>query len=179
MSNQTLIVLAWELHEQGVPHTHIAQRLNRHRETIILWIQAIKEYGLTSFLERYGQAKKGHRIHRQVDPILKRWIWQIREREMDCCGQKIKYWLDKEHGVSVSVPKIYEILKEKYIVKSKWKKNKARGPVPTATTPRLGWAHYQPQEIPALTDHLEQFLWRYHYQRPHIGLGMRPPLSIT
>jgi len=136
MINQTLITLAWELHEQGVPKTHIAHKLGKHRETIILWIQGIQAYGLLGFLERYNQAKKGTRVGRQVDPILKRWVWEIREKEMDCCGQKIQYFLKKDHDISLSVPKIYEILKEKLIIKSKWKKNQPRGPIPTATHAR-------------------------------------------
>lgn len=136
MINQTLITLAWELHEQGVPKIHIAQQLGKHRETIILWIQGIETYGLLGFLDRYENAKKVPRIHRQVDPILKRWVWEIREKEMDCCGQKIQYFLREDHGVSLSVPKIYEILKEKLVIKSKWKKNQLRGPVPHAEKPR-------------------------------------------
>jgi len=36
---------------------------------------------------------------------------------------KDQYFLEKEYGISVSVPKIYEILAEKYVIKSKWKKN--------------------------------------------------------
>lgn len=55
---------------------------------------------------------------------------------MDCCGQKILYFLKKERGISLSVPKIYEILAEKYKIKSKWKKNQIRGLVPKATRPR-------------------------------------------
>jgi len=136
MTNQTLITLAWELYEQGVPKTHIAQRLGKNRETIILWIQQVEHHGLLEFLSLYEEAKKGPRIHRQVDPILKRWVWEIREREKECCGQKIQYFLTLEHGISISVPKIYEILKEKLIIKSKWKKNQVRGPIPVATKPR-------------------------------------------
>lgn len=136
MTNHTLITIAWELHEQGIPKTHIAQQLGKHRETIILWIQGIEHYGLLGFLERYDRAKKVPRIHRQVDPILKRWIWEIREREYDCCGQKVAYFLEKEHGVSISTPKIYEILKEKLIIKNRWNKNVVRGPIPTASHPQ-------------------------------------------
>ena len=44
--------------------------------------------------------------------------------------------IDKEQGVRLSVPKIYEILKEKYVIRSKWKKNRRRGPVPRARGPR-------------------------------------------
>ena len=36
----------------------------------------------------------------------------------------------------LSVPKIYEILREKYVIRSKWKKNRRRGPVPVAGGPR-------------------------------------------
>lgn len=67
---------------------------------------------------------------------MKRWVWALREREMGCCGQKIAYFLEREHGVHLSVPKIYEVLHEKYVIRSKWKKRQARGPVPQAQRPR-------------------------------------------
>ena len=136
MTNETLIVLCWELYEQGIPKTRIAQRLGKHRETIHLWIKGIRGAGLISFLDKYTKAKKGERKKRQVDPIVKRWVWEIREREYDCCGQKIQYFLNLEHGIHLSVPKIYEILSEKYVIRSKWKKNQARGQIPKASQPR-------------------------------------------
>lgn len=136
MNTLTLIVLAWELHQEGISKSHIAKQLGKNRETIIRWIQGIISLGLLGFLEAFQQAKKGPRAKRQVDPVLKRWVWSIREREFDCCGQKIAYYLTKEHQVSMSVSKIYEVLKEKYIIKSKWKKNQARGPIPQANMPR-------------------------------------------
>ena len=136
MTNGTLITLCWELYEEGVPKNHIAQRLGKHRETIHLWIKGILESGLLLFLERYHQAKKGKRKRRQVDPMVKRWVWEIREREYDCCGQKIQYFLKREQGIHLSVPKIYEILSEKYAIRSRWKKNKQRGKTPRASRPR-------------------------------------------
>jgi len=136
MQNSTLITLCWELYEQGIPKTHIAKRLDKHRETIGIWIKAIEEYGLQSFLDKHLQAKKGERKRRQVDPIVKSWVWEIREREYECCGQKIQYFLKLEHAVHLCVPKIYEILAEKYVIRSKWKKNKKRGAVPKASKPR-------------------------------------------
>ncbi len=283
MNTFTLITLAWELHQQGIPKQHIANQLGKHRETIILWIQGVEQYGLLGFLDHYQKAKKGPRIHRQVDPILKRWVWEIREREKDCCGQKIQYFLQREYHMSVSVPKIYEILKEKLIIKSKWKKNQARGPVPIAFEPReviqmdtidfgelfaftavdicsreadifiapaltasygyqflqrsmqrrfhghvallqtdggsefkeefkyhvhefcdrhrvarpykkneqsyiesfnrtvrkecLGWIKYRTDQLPLCVSLVEEFLDRYHYHRPHMGIGMKPPLT--
>lgn len=136
MEKSTEIVLAWELFEQGLSKSAIARRLGRHRETIIIWIKQIEEQGLDSFLEASIKACKVPRPTRQVDPVVKRWIWAIREREHNCCGQKIAYFLEKEHAVKVSVPKIYEVLAEKYILRSKWKKNQVRGEAPQAQSAR-------------------------------------------
>lgn len=281
--NITKITLAWELYEAGIPKAHIASRIGVQRETVHLWIKDILNNGLTDFLDRYSKAKKGQRVKRQVDPVLKRWVWEIREREMDCCGQKIIYFLDKEYGVKLSLAKVYEILAEKYVIKSKWKHNQARGAVPHAFKAReviqmdsidfggifaftavdifsreaditlapeltsqygadfldtcmqrrfnshsdliqadgghefkdkfkakvynytdrfrisrpykkneqsyiesfnrtvrkecLGWSKYNPNQIPKLTQLVNQFLDRYHYHRPHLGLGLKPPLE--
>lgn len=283
MSNTSLIVLAWELFNQGVPKLTIARDLGKHRETIHLWIKGIETHGLKEFLDLYEEAKKGPRSGRQTDPILKRWVWKIRDREKDCCGQKIAYFLKQEHGAALSVPKIYEILAEKYVIKSKWKKNQPRGPVPHPEGPReaiqmdtvdfgglfaftgidcftrevdvlvtpeltsrcgyvflrqsmsrrfdghveliqtdggpefkdqfgdhvseycdrhrvarsykkneqafiesfnrslrkecLGWIKYKSNQLADCTEMVESFLQRYHYHRPHMGLGMKPPLS--
>jgi transposase len=136
MLNETLITLCEELYQQGLPKSHIAARLGKNRETIHIWIKGIEQYGLIGFLDRYRQAKKGERAKRKANPLVKRWIWGIREREYNCCGQKIQYFLNLEHGIHLSVPKIYEILSEKYIIRSKWKKNKVRGEVPKASMPR-------------------------------------------
>ena len=40
----------------------------------------------------------------------------------------------------------------------------------------LGWSKYKASEIPQLTLWVEKWLRYYHYVRPHISLGMRPPL---
>ena len=70
-------------------------------------------------MDRYQQAKeRGAEETRQVDPVVKRQVWAIREREYDCCGQKIQYFLKLEQGTHLSVPKIYEILAEKYVIRS-------------------------------------------------------------
>lgn len=136
MTNETLITLCWELHDQGIPKSRIAQRIGKNRETIHLWVKGIEKDGLLGFLDKYRQAKQGERAKRNANPFVKRWIWEIREREYDCCGQKIQYFLQHEHGIHLSVPKIYEILAEKYVLRSKWQKNQVRGAVPKAFNPR-------------------------------------------
>jgi hypothetical protein len=90
------------------------------------WIAGIKQQGLDTFLTAHTNAKKGE-PKRQVDALLKRKIWAIREREKDCCGQKIRYFLEKEHGITVAVLKIYEILAKNYILRDKKKKNRKVG----------------------------------------------------
>ena len=132
----TQIVLAWDLHQQGLNNTHIATHLGRHRETVRLWLKSIQELGLSAFLEQHQQAAKQPRPARQVRMSTKLLIWAIREREHGCCGQKIAYFLEKEHQITLSVPKIYEVLAEKYVLRSKWQKNQKRGQLPEAQAPR-------------------------------------------
>lgn len=284
MTNLTLIALAFELRTEGVLIQNIAQRLGKHRETIGLWLQQIDRLGLEGFLNQYERAKKIPRVRRQIDPVIKRWIWDIREREMDCCGEKIGYFLQQEHQIKVANSKIYEVLAEKYQLRSKWKKNTERGLIPTAQSPRevvqmdsidfggvfaftgidiftreadiflapeltanfgykflrqsmarrfdshvhliqtdggsefkeefkqnvanfcdrhrvarpykkneqsfiesfnrtvrkecLGWTKYKQDQISGCQKMVESFLQRYHYHRPHMGLGMRTPLMV-
>lgn len=283
MKNETLITLCWELYEQGVPKAHIAERLEKNRETIHIWVKGVEQYGLLEFIERYHQSKKGERQKRKSNPIVKRWVWEIREREFDCCGQKIQYFLKNEHQLNLSVTKIYEILSEKYVIRPDWQKNQVRGQIPKASNPRevvqmdtidfgaiyaftaidiftkeadiliapeltarfgreflyqsmgrrfdghvyliqtdggpefkadfkdsvlsfcdghrvarpyrkneqsyiesfnrtvrkecLGWNKYETRQIKECTGMVEEFLLRYHYHRPHMGLNMTPPLS--
>lgn len=285
MNQLTKITIAWELFGQGIPKSHIASQIGVHRETISEWSKGIQENpeGLMGFLEEYSNAKRGQRIRRQIDPMIKEWVWNIRKREKDCCGLKIQYFLQKEHGVKPAISKIYEILEEKFTIKRKWKKNVLRGEVPEAHKPRevvqmdsidfggvfaftsvdifsreadiylsprltanygytflkqamtrrfnsfvdtiqtdggsefeedfsdhvleytnyhriarpykkneqsfiesfnrtvrkecLGWIKYKPSEIPEMRGYVEEFLDRYHYHRPHIGCGMKPPLE--
>lgn len=283
MEQVTKIVIVKELLTQGMPKTQIARDLGISRRTVIRWSQALeKQGGLEAFLDSYERAKKGPRQKRKVDAILKRRIWAIREKYHQCCGQKIQYFLEKEYGIQVSVTTIYKVLREKYQLRSKWKKNQKRGELPTAQAPReviqmdtvnfgsvfaftavdiysresdvllrpalealdgqmflqtcmprrfdgfvkviqtdggsefkrefqdiapryclihrvarpykkneqafiesfnralrkecLGWAKYTAAQIPQLTLQVEDWLRYYHYERPHMSLGMRPPL---
>ena len=133
----TKIILAHELLEAGISKGNIAKHLGVSRRTIIRWSQATEKHGsLDAFLEHYQQAKKGARRERKTDALLKRRIWALREKYHQCCGQKIQYFLQKEYGMHVSVTTIYKVLSEKYQLRSKWQKNKARGPIPTAKAAR-------------------------------------------
>lgn len=41
----------------------------------------------------------------------------------------------------------------------------------------LGWSKYKKKDIPALTREVDDWLVYYHTRRPHLSLGMRPPLG--
>src|SRR3989344_4024120 len=138
MNQLTKVVLAWELFEQQVPKVHIGKQLCVHRETVRIWIRGIQNNanGLQGFLKEYERAKKGERAKRKVDGLLKARIYRLREENRNCCGQKIQQYLQDEYGISLGIKAIYKIIGEKYKLRSKWKKNKQRGPVPKATKPR-------------------------------------------
>ena len=134
--NLTKITIAWEMYESGIPKAHIASKLGVNRETIHIWIKEITEVGLLEFLDQYIQAKKGERSKRKIDGLLKSRIYRLREDYRDCCGQKIREFLFDEYGITLSTTTIYKVLGEKYQLRSKWKKNQIRGPIPEADGPR-------------------------------------------
>ncbi len=134
--NLTKITIAWEMYESGVPKAHIASKLQLTRETVHIWIKAIQEYGLLEFLDNYTNAKKGSRENRKIDGLLKARIYKLREDYRDCCGQKIREFLFDEYGITLSTTTIYKVLGEKFKLRSKWKKNQIRGPIPEADRPR-------------------------------------------
>lgn len=138
MQQATKIILAWELFEQGIGKGHIAEQLGVNRETVRLWLRGIKNHQdeLLGFLEQYRTAKKGERAKRKVNGLLKARIYRIREENRDCCGQKIQHYLEDEFGIHLSTTTIYEILAEKYKLRSKWRKNQQRGELMQAQAPR-------------------------------------------
>lgn len=136
MVTVSLVELAFELHQVGVSPDEIAEKVGKHRATVYRWLAGIRLYGIRRYLERYRTAKKGRRQRRKTDPIIKDRVFKIREEFHHCCGEKIQYWMRKRHGSSPSLTTIYRILGERYALRSKWRKNMKRGPVPRAETPR-------------------------------------------
>lgn len=285
MNQIAKIALAFELSQQDIPRLHIAKQIDVGRATLYRWLSGIEKAGdLERFLDQYLSSKKGERAKRKVDGLLKLKVWNLRNK-YDCCGQKIRYFLDEDYGIDLGVKTIYKILKERYKLRSKWKKNQKRGPIPKASRAReviqmdtvdfgevfaftgidiyskevdvilrpsltsrdgaifldtcmgrrfgghtdllqvdggpefknefkrkvffyadrfriarpykkneqsyiesfnrslrkecLGWTKYKLKELPTLTKEVEDYLIYYHQKRPHIGLGMRPPLKTT
>lgn len=135
--NITKISLCWELAQQGVPQTHIAKQLDVDRVTVYRWLLGIQKTGdIELFIDNYLTCKKGERAKRKVDGLLKARIYNLREKYNNCCGQKIRYFLNEEYHQDLGVKAIYKILKEKYKLRSKWKKNQKRGNTPRAEKPQ-------------------------------------------
>lgn len=134
MGSVTYPEYAWNLYQAGVTVEEIAVKLGVHRATIYRWCRLIKRYGIREFLRRYKGAKRRKRAKRidpRVEPLL-----LARRREKDECGQKLRYWLKKVHGILVSVATIYRILAKHFTLRSKWKKWTRRPALPKATRPR-------------------------------------------
>lgn len=136
MQSVPVIQLVWELHQAGLHVDNIASKVGRHRATIYRWLRGIRHYGIREFLRRYQNAKKGRRQKRKTHGSVKALIYEIREEHNHCCGEKVQYWMKKLHDITISVSTIYRVLAEKYKLRSKWKKNTQRGPVPRADKPR-------------------------------------------
>lgn len=139
MSLQTLTLIehVWELYRCKLTPNQIAVKINKDRATVYRWIAGIKQCGIRRFLHKYQNSKKGRRQRRKTDPVIKARIYAIREKYHQCCGEKIQFWLKHDFGIKISVTTIYEILGEKYQLRSKYRqKNQKRGPVPTADAPR-------------------------------------------
>jgi len=135
MHNIPLIQHAWELHQAGLSADEVALKISRHRATVFRWFFGIRLKGIQKFARDYHYAKKGHR-HRKTNPVIKDRIYKIRKEFHDCCGEKIQYWYHKRFGEDIGITTIYRILGEKYILRSKYKHNTVRGPVPKAEKPR-------------------------------------------
>lgn len=138
MNKLTQIALSWELYQNRMPKVDIAKATGVHRETVGIWIERIEKLdrNVHAFLDQYVNAKKGERKKKKLDGLLKARIYRVREENRSCCGQKIKEYLKAEFGRSPGVTTIYKVLREKYQLRSKWKKNQKRGPVPKAQYPR-------------------------------------------
>jgi len=122
--------------KQKVSPELIPAELGLHRATVYRWIRGIKLKGINKFIRDYKLAKKGRKQPRKTTVLAKVRIFKIRTEYKQCCGEKIRYILQRDYEMSVSVATIYRILGEKYQLRSKWKKYSKRGYVKKGTKPR-------------------------------------------
>ncbi|KAF4516060.1 hypothetical protein B566_EDAN000297 [Ephemera danica] len=104
-------------------------KLDKNTEIIAYCHHGMRSADATGFLVQQGFAN----VKNLVGGID---AWSIQVRKHECCGQKIGYFLEREHQIRFSMPKIYEILAKTYVIRSKWQQRQKRGAVPTASAPR-------------------------------------------
>lgn len=133
MKNVSLYELAWELYRAGVGVEEIGRRLGKHEVTIYRWLKGIRYRGLRRFVKAKREAMRKRRRRTLTTTVVLK-IKRIRE-ETNWCGEKI-VWRLKREGVDVSRASVYRVLNRYFTLRSKWKKNQARGPQPIAVRPR-------------------------------------------
>jgi len=134
MESVARIHVAWELKRAGQKAEYIAERVGVNRATVYRWLRGIRQRGIKGFVRHYREAKKGHR-HRRTHSYIEQRVLAIRREHHECCGEKIVYWLNKEE-VSLSRSTVYRILNKHLQLRTKRRKNTARGSLPRASGPR-------------------------------------------
>jgi len=132
----TKINICYNLLKNNVSPEDIPKQLNVHRATVYRWLKAIRLKGIKKFIKDYKKAKKGRKQPRKTDVLTKLKVFKIREEYHNCCGEKIKYILQRDYQQKLSLATIYKILGEKYVLRSKWKKYSKRGFVRRGLKPR-------------------------------------------
>lgn len=128
------IEYSWKMKQEGVPVRIIVRTLNVDRSTLFRWWRGIKKLGIRSFIKHYKVAKCRKRMIRidyRAEALL-----VAKRRGTTTCGQKLRHWLQRVHGITVSVATIYRLLAKHFTLHSKWQKWTRRPPVPRATQPR-------------------------------------------
>lgn len=123
MKNLEIVTLAWHLWKNNVTSKEIAKQLNLHKATVCRWIVDFRYIGLNRTLQK-RKGSKARKQPRKINQIVKNRIYKIRKEKHDCCGEKIRYYYQKEFKMDISVGKIYQVLNEKYVLSSKYKKKK-------------------------------------------------------
>lgn len=132
-------VTIWELANQllsaGVSANEVASRVGKNRATVYRWKKAIRYRGIRRFVADQKQAKR-KRHRRCLTNQVVRLIKTSRVNHHDWCGEKIVWELKTKYGIKVSRSSVYRVLNRYFKLRSKWKKNQARGPLPQAFAPR-------------------------------------------
>jgi len=132
----TRIKICYSLWKNGVSPEAIPGQLNIHRATVYRWIQKFQQMTVGRFIQEYRLAKKGRRRPHKTILSTKNLVYTLRQRYRNCCGEKIKYFLEKDYSIELSVSTIYRVLNERFQLSSKWKKKIRRGALIKGKTPR-------------------------------------------
>ncbi len=134
MKNVSVWELAFELFRSGAKPKGIARRLVLGRVTIYRWLRGIR-YRASGGSLRRRKKPRGREKRRCLDTQVVLKIKKIRQ-ETGWCGEKIVWELKTRYRIKVSQASVYRVLNRYFKLRTRWKKNVARGPQPTAVKPR-------------------------------------------
>lgn len=113
MKNIAHIQTCWHLYKENTCPASIAMGLGIHRATVYRWISSFKRRGYRRTLCHYLNCKKGRRQTR-ITPWVREMIVEVRTKHHNCCGEKIKHYLARDHNTNVSVATIYRVLGKRF-----------------------------------------------------------------
>lgn len=128
MKNIAKIKTCYHLWRQKINPNEIAKELKVHRATVFRWIKKIKTMGIKRTIKYYKNCKKRER--RKIPIQIHHKVYKLRDKYHNCCGEKLKYYLEIEEKIKLSVSTIYRILRKKYKLSSKYKWKKKYGEAP-------------------------------------------------
>jgi len=134
MKDISLWELAFFLFRSGVKPEDIARKIKVSRATIYRWLKGIRYRGIKRFVREKKEAKR-KRKRRCLDTKVVLKIKKIRQ-DTGWCGEKVVWELKTKYGIKVSQASVYRVLNRFFKLRSRWKKNQARGPQPKAVKPR-------------------------------------------
>jgi len=121
MTSITIISSAWHLWSVKTKPNQIAKNLDVDRATVYRWIKKFKYLGYRRTLIYYQNCKRRKR-HKRITQEIKLKVFEIRNKHHSCCGEKVKYYLERDHQIKISVASVYRILKTKLKLSGKYKK---------------------------------------------------------
>ena len=123
MTSIAKITTGYYLWKSKISPDKIANELGVHRATVYRWVKRYKYIGLQRTVDAYTNAKKGRR-RKRISIETKNKVYEIREKYRECCGEKVKYYLQRDYGIIISVASIYRVLRKRYKISSKYKQRK-------------------------------------------------------
>lgn len=120
MSNIARIESCWYLYKQNIKPKIIAKDLGVHKATVYRWIANFKRRGYKRTIKHYQNCKKGRR-RKRITPQIRALIIELRRKHHNCCGEKLKHYLKRDHDLVVSVATIYRVLGKKFKLKRRYK----------------------------------------------------------
>jgi transposase len=134
MDITTKLSIAYRMYVNKLPVEGVAIACNIDRSTVYRWYKKFKYLGFKRTVKYYLGIRRKKRL-RKLDPSIKQKIYELREKHHKCCGQKIKYYLQRDHGIRLSLETVYKVLRQKYTLRNKYKEYKY-GEAPKGHKPR-------------------------------------------